>query len=225
MRIDSEKPVALLGASPVSHEILAEVLAFAPDLVAADGGAALAIEAGVMPRAVIGDFDSLSDEVRRAVPADRLFHVAEQDTTDFEKCLTRINAPVILALGFTGRRLDHELAVYNAIVRHPARSCVVVGDYDLALHVPERLELDLPAGTRLSLFPMAEIAGRATGLRWPIEGLAFSPSGRVGTSNAATGPVMLSFDRPGMLAILPRSMLRQVLRALRVPGSAASPGQ
>ena len=61
---------------------------------------------------------------------------------------------------------------------------------------------------------MAPARGRSSGLRWPIDGIGFSPSGRIGTSNEVTGPVTLAFDGPGMLVITPREALERVSRAL-----------
>ncbi|MEM0948162.1 MAG: thiamine diphosphokinase [Pseudomonadota bacterium] len=191
-----------------------EILEIAPNLVAADGGAKAALSAGIVPESVIGDFDSLSAELRHSIPSDRLLHVSEQDSTDFEKCLSRISAPLILALGFTGQRLDHELAVYNALSRYPERACIVLGSHDLAFLAPPKVALALAPGDRVSLFPMAETTGQSDGLRWPIDGLRFAPSGRVGTSNMATGPVQLSFDALGMLIILPRAALPAARAAL-----------
>lgn len=215
MRLHTESAVTLLGAVPSSGENLEEFLAFAPFLVAADGGAARAIAQGHLPEAVIGDFDSLAEEVAGKLPPDRLIRVVEQETTDFEKCLTRIRAPLILAVGFTGRRLDHELAVYNALVRYPDRRCVVVGAHDIVFVPPPDIALDLPFGSRLSLFPLAPVTGRSEGLRWPIAGLDFRPDGRIGTSNEVTGPVRMQFDAPGMLVITPRAALPAVLAGVR----------
>ncbi len=158
------------------------------------------------------------------MPADRLHRIDEQDTTDFEKCLLRIRAPLCLAVGFTGRRLDHELAVYSAIVRHRATPCIVVGVEDVAFAAPERLTLDLEAGTRVSLFPFAMMRGRSRGLRWAIDDVPFDPAGAIGTSNEAEGPVDLVFDRPGMLVILPRAALGAAMSAL-APGQGAAPGR
>lgn len=212
--VRSRQPVTLLGASTVSPQDIEEIFTFAPCLVAADGGAGVALDHGYRPHAVIGDFDSLPQLATETLTPDRFLHVAEQDSTDFEKCLVRIEAPLILALGFAGRRLDHELAVYNAIVRHPERPCIVIGSHDIVFHAPRRLALDLPSEGRLSLFPLAPVKGRSEGLLWPIDGIAFAPDGRVGTSNAVTGPVRLAFDGPGMLVITPRAALESVCAAL-----------
>lgn len=214
MLVRSDTPVALLGAGPISTEFIEEILAISPILVAADGGAASALAVGRVPDAVIGDFDSLAAEIRKKLPDSILHRVSEQETTDFEKCLARIAAPLVLAVGFTGRRLDHELAVYNALVRHAPGRCVVLGSHDLVFHAPRRLTLDLPAGERVSLFPLAPVRGASEGLEWPIAGLDLRPDGRVGTSNRSTGTVRLSFDRDGMLVIMGRDTLPAVRKAL-----------
>jgi thiamine pyrophosphokinase len=178
----------------------------------------MALAVDIVPDAVIGDLDSLDPDSLARLPADRLHRIAEQDSTDFDKALRHIDAPLVLAVGFTGARLDHELAVYNALVRLADRRAIVVGEHDICFHAPPALCLDLPLGTRVSLFPMASVTGRSTGLRWPIEGLRFAPDGRVGTSNiVSAAPVTLAMDAPGTLVILPRAMLRAAIRAL-VPG-------
>lgn len=210
----SGQGITLIGGGPVSPEDLAEALALAPDLVAADGGADRALALGAVPRAVIGDFDSLSAAARAALPPERLFHIAEQDSTDFEKCLTRIAAPLVLAIGVLDGRHDHGLAAMNAIARLPEPRCILLGAEDLVFLSPPELALDLPQGTRFSLFPMGEAKGTSTGLRWPIDGLEFAPDGRIGTSNEVVGPVSLTVEGR-MLVILPRAVLPLVVAQLR----------
>lgn len=212
--ISCDGPVTLIGASVVEPQDLEAALEIAPYLVAADGGAATALQHGHTPGCVIGDFDSLPHFVTKVLTPNQRVHVTEQDSTDFEKCLERLDAPLILALGFAGRRLDHELAVYNTLVRFPAKRCLVVGGHDVVFHTPRSLSLRLELGSRLSLFPLAAVSGRSTGLRWPIDGIGFAPDGRIGTSNLVTGPVEMTFDGDGMLVILPRSALGAAIRAL-----------
>ncbi len=215
--VQSRLPVTLLGAGTSAISDLDMMCSIAPVLVAADGGANVAIASGRVPDAVIGDFDSLTDATRAAIPADRLHHVAEQDSTDFEKCLQRISAPLILALGFTGARIDHELAIWNVLARRRDLRCIVVGHTDFVFVAPQRLDLDLAPGTRVSLFPMSPVRGESVGLRWPIGGIGFAPDGRSGTSNEATGRVDLTFDTGAMLVILPRAVLPTVIAALAPP--------
>jgi len=207
--------VTLLGGGALGATDLDEVLALAPRLVAADGGAGTALENGLVPEAVYGDLDSLHETARARIPADRIHRLPEQDSTDFDKALRHIHAPLILAAGFTGDRVDHELAVYHGLVARADQRCIVVGPRDVVFHAPPALRLPLPNDTRLSLFPFAQVTGRSAGLVWPIDRLVFDPARRIGTSNrTGAGQVDLSFEGPGMLVIAPRAHLAAVAKAV-----------
>jgi thiamine pyrophosphokinase len=219
--VHSENPVTLIGGGPLGKDDLAEAMAHAPVLVAADGGAAAALKAGHDPVAVIGDLDSLSAADRARILPGRLFPIREQDSTDFDKALRNILAPLILGLGFVGGRVDHQLAVFNALTRHADRACVLLGPQEVIFHAPPLLELALAPDDVVSLFPMAPVGGRSRGLEWPIDGLALAPGGRIGTSNRALGALRLEMDTPGLLVIVPRTALGAVMRAIApVPGPA-----
>ncbi|MGR3738712.1 MAG: thiamine diphosphokinase [Limimaricola soesokkakensis] len=205
--------VTLLGGGTLGEGDLALALARAPVLVAADGGARHAAAAGLEPRAVIGDMDSLGDAAARF--ADRLHEIAEQDSTDFDKALRNIGASLVLAVGFTGGRLDHELAAFHVLAARPDRRCLLIGTESLVFLCPPEIALDLALGQPFSLFPLGEVGCVSEGLRWPTAGIAFSPAQRIGTSNEVTGPVRLRVDAPLMLAIAPSSALDAVLSGFR----------
>ncbi|PTX56430.1 thiamine pyrophosphokinase [Litoreibacter ponti] len=206
--------LTLLGGGPTHFRHLNQSLKRAPILVCADGGADVALSQGLTPAAVIGDLDSLSAEGRAAIPAENLHHIAEQDSTDFEKCLRSVEARAILAHGFLGGRLDHQLAALSALARFPEQRCVLIGAEDICFLAPPTIDLDLPRGTRLSLYPLAPVTGRSDGLEYPIEGLEFAPGSQIGTSNTSIGPVRLRFDAPAMLVIVPVAQLSAVLGGL-----------
>jgi len=195
--------VLLVGGGETSGPALRAASARVSGIVAADSGADRLLAEGISPDAVIGDMDSISPSGLASIPAERLHHIAEQDSTDFDKCLRHIRAPLVLAHGFLGARLDHALAVLSVLARYPDRTCLLAGPSDTVALLPPEVTLDLDPGTRVSLWPLAPVCGRSTGLRWPIDGLAFAPDGAVGNSNAATGPVTLFMDAPRMLVILP----------------------
>ncbi|WP_146344617.1 thiamine diphosphokinase [Falsiphaeobacter marinintestinus] len=225
--VQTSDPVTLVGGGDLALTDLNEALGLAPLLVAADGGADAVLAHGHMPDAVIGDFDSLSDAARTRIPQARLHQIDEQDSTDFDKALRNIKAPLILALGFLGARIDHQLAALSALVRRADTPCILLGQHEILLHVPAKLSLDLQPGDVVSLFPMRLVTGRSTGLKWPIDGLKLAPDGRVGTSNRAVGPITLDVDGHGMLLILPRTALRAAMQAIAPfpgsPGPSAAP--
>jgi len=212
--VQSSVGVTLVGGGPLSRAVLARSLGFAPRLVAADGGADRVLRLGQRPEAVIGDLDSISAAARGTL-GDAVHLIAEQDSTDFDKALRSIAAPFVVGLGFSGARLDHGLAVLNTLVRHADRRCLIVGQGDVTFLAPPQITLDLPVGSRLSLFPLRAVTGQSTGLRWAIDGLDFAPGARIGTSNEVSRrQVSLAFDAPGMLIILPQRALPAVLDAL-----------
>ncbi len=210
-------PLLLIGGANVDKEEYRQAFSICKTLVAADSGADTVLAMGHKPDLVIGDMDSISDEVRAQIPPNQLHRVAEQDSTDFEKCLTRIDAPVILGLGFLGERADHSVASLSALSRLSHIRCILLSPHDLVVVAPPELELSLPIGSRVSLFPMAPgpITGRSTGLKWPIDGLSFAAGGTIGTSNNTIAEdIHLSFDAPGMLLMLPPTALAPLMQGL-----------
>nr|WP_297768341.1 thiamine diphosphokinase [uncultured Roseovarius sp.] len=215
MIVRTSDPITLVGGAELPEGLLEKAMALAPKVIAADSGADTALDHEIIPHAVIGDFDSISDAARARIPEAVQHADPDQDSTDFEKCLAAIEAPLIIGLGFFGDRLDHQLSACNALTRSAWHRCILLGQGDLMFLCPPTIDLPLPDGCRVSLFPLGAVEGVSDGLRWPISGLNFSPDGRVGTSNAATGPVHLSVTSPKMLVILPLEMLTLAARALR----------
>ncbi len=215
--------ITLLGAGKARLTDLAEALTLAPTLVAVDRGAVLAAKQGLLPDAVIGDMDSLPATIRTALPQESVHRISEQDSTDFDKALRSVRSPLVLGVGFLGRRVDHQLANFNVLVRRADQPCILIGKRDVILAAPPRITLDLPAACRVSLFPMAPVTGRSRGLEWPIDGLSLAPDGRIGTSNRVAagwaGPVSLEFDTPGTLIILPRVALAAAMDGLGAAGA------
>lgn len=211
--VHSSDPVTLVGGADLRLTDLTNALRFGPTLVAADGGADHLLRAGLQPQAVIGDMDSITDAASAAF-AGVLHRVPEQQTTDFDKTLRHIAAPLVIALGVTGGRFDHELAALHVLLCHPDRLCLLLGPDSLTVVCPPELTLHLTPGTVVSLFPMGPVRCGSTGLRWPTDGLDFVPTSLIGTSNEATGPVTLTPDAPAMLLILPADTLAETVRAL-----------
>lgn len=207
--------VTLVGGGEASKDLLDAALAIAPYLVAADGGAEMVLNYGMAPKKVIGDFDSINKAALKQIPEERQYRLSEQNSTDFDKCLRNIIAPLILGVGFLGRRLDHQLAALSSLVGYSQSPCVLLGSHDLIFHLNGVLELDLKPDSRLSLFPMLPVSGVSEGLEWPIGGVNFAPGSQVGTSNRVVqGRVRLNMAGPGMLVILPLNALDSVVKAL-----------
>ncbi|MGB7243755.1 MAG: thiamine diphosphokinase [Sulfitobacter sp.] len=212
--VDTLEPITLIGGGAGTIADVQDAQAVAPICVAADGGAVLAARAGAKLVAIIGDFDSVPLDVLAQIPANRQHHIAEQMSTDFDKALRHIHAPVVVAVGFSGARVDHQLGCFHTLTYHPHKPCVILAESEVIFLCPKKMTLPTVAGDIVSLFPMAAVTGRSVGLKWPIDGLAFDPLTRVGTSNQAMGPVTLELDGPQMLCIAPRRIMPQVVQLL-----------
>ncbi|MCF6273708.1 MAG: thiamine diphosphokinase [Rhodobacteraceae bacterium] len=210
-----DQPVMLVGGGPLARGVMVQAKGYCGPVVAADGGADTALRFGLSLAGAIGDRDSISPESLHKL-AGSYHYDSGQQTTDFEKCLDLIKAPLILGVGFLGGRLDHELAAINALAKFGQKPVVLLGEEDLVFCCPGRLELTLPVGARISFFPMEAVSGlHSTGLAYPLAGLEMAPAGKIGTSNITDAPQqVIKTTRGALLVILPRRFLPLVVAAL-----------
>ncbi len=213
-----DTPLAIVGGGAVDQALLLELDQRGVALVGADGGGDTIGAAGLVPKAIIGDLDSLADRMaweRRT----QVIHIAEQVTTDFQKALYSTHAPVTLALGMTGKRLDHTLAALSAVLQYaPTRRLMLVDEVDVALAVVGPIAFGAGPRERVSIHPLLPIRfERSHGLFYPMNGLTLEPGGLIGTSNEGVGGrvEIVPADRTPWLLILPKERLWDLIEASR----------
>lgn len=210
--------MVIVGGGDVDGGVLQRLHAEGAMVIGADGGADICASHGVTPQAIIGDMDSLAD------PDDwqgksRLIALNEQHTTDFEKCLYATAAPVTVALGMIGKRLDHTLAALDAAGRYAkSRRIIFVDVADVALVTAAPVAFDVGAGERVSVHPLAEVRfARSEGLAFPLDGLTLAPGIATGTSNhTVDGPFSIEpvqDETSPWLLILDRKHLEMVIQS------------
>jgi thiamine pyrophosphokinase len=161
---DRERPLAVVFldgeyGDPAWYRALA---ASSDILLAADGGAAFLARVGLVPQAVVGDFDSLDESIAGALAeqgVEFVRHPVRKDVTDGELAVEealRRGAGELLLAGATGA-LDHTLG-HLAILRRLAARAIAARLVapDLAVTVlvaPAEVVLAAPAGVRVSLAP------------------------------------------------------------------------
>ena len=202
----SSAPILLVGAGPALQKTVKEAFAHCDFIIAADGGARWVADSGLPIRAIIGDGDSLGDPSGGG----DLFLSRDQDTTDFQKCLAAIDAPLILGVGFLGGRLDHQLAVFSAMLKDP-RPIIVLDHAELAFIVPPRWGCDLPSGTAISFYPLRPVRASTGGVAYPVCDAHLRPDGLISTSNTVTGRVTVQTDQRGLLCSLPVDHLPAII--------------
>jgi len=200
-----DTPMAIVGGGVVDPALLIELHRRGVALVGADGGGDAIGAAGLTPVAIIGDLDSLTDRAGWEART-RVIHIPEQITTDFQKALYSTTAPLTLALGMTGKRLDHTLAALSAVLQFaPSRKLMLVDEVDVALAVVGSIGFAAKKGERVSIHPLLPISFKhSAGLFYPMDGLTLEPGGLIGTSNEGTGEpvqVMPADETPWLLIL------------------------
>ncbi len=148
-------------------------------LIAADGGARHCHALGLLPRTLVGDFDSLSPsdvEAYRQQGVEVVPHPRRKDETDLELALRLAadrGAAEALVLGALGQRWDQTLA--NLLLpAAPGLEGLAVRVIDgpqeiVALRAGQSLTLEGQPGDTVSLIPLAYDARVTTeGLEYPL---------------------------------------------------------
>jgi thiamine pyrophosphokinase len=217
--ITFEGLLVIVGGGAVDHDLLRDLYLSGGHLVGADGGADEIVASGLLPEAIIGDFDSLKN-ADGWLGRTRLLRIPEQETTDFEKALYSTEAPVTVALGMTGKRFDHTLAALDAVARYGRdRIVVLVDEADVAAALTGSFTFEVGRGERVSVHPLAPIRfRRSRGLKYPLDGVKLAPGEKTGTSNEATDGSFTVQPEPGALApwllILDRSNIFRLVASL-----------
>ena len=138
-------------------------------VIAVDGAANTLFDAGVPIEMIVGDLDSVREEVRAK---HKTVHLPDQNRSDFQKALELLEAPAIV-VGINGGYLDHIL--YNIAIF--AESNCLFYDPPLVGRVLAKKEtLELPLHTKISLFSMPEATISTSGLRWDLKRQTISSS-------------------------------------------------
>jgi thiamine pyrophosphokinase len=154
------------------------LVARADILLAADGGAALLAREGVVPQAVVGDFDSLDEGVAAALTeqgVELVRHPVRKDVTDGELAVAealRRGAKELVLAGATGA-LDHtlgHLAIHRRLAARGIAARLVAPDLAATVLIaPAEVALAAPAGVRVSLAPVgADATVTLEGLDYPL---------------------------------------------------------
>lgn len=210
-------PVLLLGAGPTSAGLVNNLYHLAKTVVAVDGGLHAADAAGLVPDIVIGDFDSIDAARLENIPTHQRVTAPDQNLTDFDKALSVIKAPIILAAGFLGGRLDHQLAAFSSLLRTDL-PVILVDENNLVFVVPSHLDMPLPHGSSVALYPFVDCRVETNGLKYDVKDAAMAPNGLISTSNEMRSDRLeIWTNGRGLLGIIPRSALDHLVLALHAP--------
>jgi thiamine pyrophosphokinase len=180
-----------------------------PWVVAADGGAALALAFGFQPHVIVGDFDSIEPELASKLKQHARFerHPRDKDATDGQlalDCALRHAPERLVLVGFLGGpRLDQALANVFLLATVSVPALLLDGENEaLLLRDGEHWTWTPEPDEVVSLLPIAADAHGVTtdGLQWPLSGDRLVFGHTRGISNQPNAPrVTVGLDRGLML--------------------------
>jgi thiamine pyrophosphokinase len=184
------KTVILADGSFPVHPVPLSHLDDAEMIVCCDGAAEKLDKYGLVPDAIVGDLDSISDSLKEKY-SDRLFPDYNQETNDLTKavkwCVAKGIAEVVI-VGATGMREDHTLGNISLLADYSSMINAVMLTDSGSFRVYDRsVTLVSRPGQQVSLFSIdPSLTITSSGLRYPLTKLQLHSWWR-GTLNEATG--------------------------------------
>ena len=154
------------------HEVPLNYLKNAKRVVCCDGSASSLVLAGLEPDAIVGDMDSLSEELAIRY-ADRIFMDESQDTNDLTKVVVwcRENSyRDIVIVGATGKREDHTLGNISLLTEYSKdMNVIMVTDTGILRPFLSDAEIESFPGQQVSIFSIdPEMEVTSNGLKYPL---------------------------------------------------------
>ncbi len=205
--VANQKTCFIFGARNVPHLLVQETISLygeMPFVIAADAGWHQAVQNGLTPHVVLGDFDSgampkqqdLITEGTNPVDTEWIVLPAEKDDTDLHyaaKEALKRGVKTVVLLGVLGGRFDHSmasLATLSFLRENDVQAVILDENTQIHCVLPlERLCLPNQKNCYVSVFPLGEKAEGVCmqGVHYPVHDAVLTSSFPLGVSNEFTG--------------------------------------
>ncbi|MDH6311983.1 thiamine pyrophosphokinase [Parabacteroides sp. PFB2-10] len=188
-------------------------LAFLPDLlreakrvIACDGAVVTLLAHGVTPDAIVGDMDSIPEELKERF-ADRIHTYSEQETNDLTKAVhfaEQAGEKEVLIVGATGLREDHTLGNISLLADYgPLFDRVeILTDWGLFTPIDRTATFDSYPGQQVSIFSLTPDTKITTeGLCWPIQEKGLSSWWQGTLNEALADQFTIRLSSPGRFIV------------------------
>jgi thiamine pyrophosphokinase len=187
-----------LNGSPDSPDLLRRVAGRADLVVAADGGARYALEAGVVPDLVVGDMDSLGEDLAREVEsrgASLERHPVRKNKMDGHLAVLAARergataADLLCALGGRLGALFAVTHILLAAERIGLHSTVIADRGRMFVVEAGSRKVEGASQDSISIFPLSGPAAGVTleGMEYPLENATLEPGDTLGFHNELVG--------------------------------------
>ena len=155
------------------HKIPLDLLHSGIDIICCDGATANLVNFGIEPKYIVGDMDSISDELKQKY-VDRIYPNPDQDTNDLTKavnfCITHQYYRIFI-LGASGLREDHTIGNISLLITYANKGIhtYMITDYGMFTPILSTTTLKSYKGQQVSLFQITPNTLITTkGLMYPV---------------------------------------------------------
>lgn len=193
------------GSFP-QHEIPLSYLKNAERIVCCDGSVSSLVIAGMEPVAIVGDMDSLEEDLANRF-AGRIFRDEDQDTNDLTKAVTwcaDMGYENIVILGATGKREDHTIGNISLLAEYAKNvSVMMVTDTGILHPLLKGSEISCFPGQQISIFSIDnETEITSHGLKYPLKGTKIKNWWCATLNESLGNNFSLDFDRGRLIVYL-----------------------
>ncbi|MCT4601065.1 MAG: thiamine diphosphokinase [Marinifilaceae bacterium] len=151
------------------NNISKELIKNAEKIICCDGAADIAIENKIIPNIIIGDGDSISEQVQKNY-SNRFIHIKDQENNDLSKAVNYCqeqNIENIAILGLTGKRDDHTIANISLLNTYKS-NIISVTDYGMFVTCKDNSKLSTYKGQQISIINYNATGLDSNDLKYPI---------------------------------------------------------
>lgn len=176
-----------------------KILKQAERIICCDGAAEKLLRFGLEPDIIVGDLDSLAYQLRQKF-ADKIIHVAEQESNDLSKafryCRSQ-NYQDVVILGATGKREDHTLGnlALLTVYAEELPGIKIITDYGEFSAVFEGGTFQSVPGEQISIISLDSslVIHSSENLKYPIKNLKLSYWNQATLNEALSDSFSLEF--------------------------------
>ncbi len=188
------------------HPFPLSILSSASRIICCDGAVKALTESGYEPFAIVGDCDSIGEELSLQY-ADRIFRIPDQETNDLTKsvkwCAERGLREIVI-LGGTGKREDHTLGNISLLADYALFADIrMVTDSGTFYPLVSRGSFDVMPGQQVSIFsidPKTEITSE--GLKYPLRKMHLNNWWQATLNEAVGNSFSLQFSHGALIVFI-----------------------
>ncbi|MFD3156513.1 thiamine diphosphokinase [Haloimpatiens sp. FM7330] len=172
------KIVIISGGKAPSEQLLRKEIKNSNFIICADSGANCLYEYRICPDLLLGDFDSINEDVLKDFKKGKckiIQHPTQKDFTDSESALNeaiRLKPNEIVLLGFTGTRIDHMLGNLGLLIKCLKLDikAYIKDEHNIITLVNKGVKLQAECGTIVSFQAYSDIVENLSikGAKYPL---------------------------------------------------------